>query len=110
MLEILQLFFVGLNGSNWVDNTNWLSEKSVCTWYGIGCNATGSVVSIVLDTNNLEDIHEGIDGFFHDTSSIVLTLPDLQVRLSIKLTNGVDDLRLTLAAAGAGSKRQWGQT
>ncbi len=108
--EILQLFFVGLNGSNWVDNTNWLSEKSVCTWYGIGCNATGSVVSIVLDTNNLEDIHEGIDGFFHDTSSIVLTLPDLQVRLSIKLTNGVDDLRLTLAAAGAGSKRQWGQT
>jgi len=40
------------NGSNWINNTNWLSELPVSEWYGITITDS-SVTSIELPRNNL---------------------------------------------------------
>ncbi|KAG9394478.1 Cyst wall protein, type 1A [Carpediemonas membranifera] len=50
--EALMNMYVALGGDSWTDNTNW-NTGDVCTWYGIGCNIDGYVVSIDLSNNNL---------------------------------------------------------
>lgn len=40
------------NGPSWTGNTNWLTSKSVSTWYGISV-VNNRVYSISLPTNNL---------------------------------------------------------
>jgi hypothetical protein len=51
--EILELFYSKCGGEKWKNNKNWLSDKDVCTWYGISCSNGGLVDSILLASNNL---------------------------------------------------------
>lgn len=40
-------------GANWVDNTNWCSDKPLSEWYGVKTTTFGSVYELNLDYNNL---------------------------------------------------------
>ena len=40
-------------GSNWTNNTNWLSEKHVEGWYGVNTDEDGRVTSLNLGSNGL---------------------------------------------------------
>ena len=40
-------------GSNWADNTNWLSQASLGLWYGVTTDADGKVTELNLSDNNL---------------------------------------------------------
>ena len=40
-------------GANWTDNTNWLSNEPLSSWYGVTTDANGRVASINLSNNNL---------------------------------------------------------
>ena len=51
--ETLVTFYSETNGSNWNDNTNWLSEEPLDQWFGVSTNAAGRVTSLELSTNNL---------------------------------------------------------
>ncbi len=42
------------DGKNWKNNTNWLSNKDVSTWYGITVE-NGHVKSLLLPNNNLKN-------------------------------------------------------
>lgn len=46
-------FFYEQEGLTWADSTNWLSSRSVCSWYGITCNADRVISKIELGDNNL---------------------------------------------------------
>ena len=41
------------DGDNWKDNTNWLSDKPLGEWVGVGTNAQGRVDSLNLGDNQL---------------------------------------------------------
>jgi len=51
--DILTLLYETCGGLGWHSSKHWLSEKTVCDWYGISCDDTGSVNSIVLGNNQL---------------------------------------------------------
>lgn len=44
------------NGENWRNNTNWLSNYPLGSWYGISTDINGKVTSIGLLDNNLEGV------------------------------------------------------
>ena len=44
------------DGSNWIDNTNWLQTCDVCTWYGVTCDANSRIVELDLSANGLSGI------------------------------------------------------
>jgi hypothetical protein len=46
-------FFYEQEGLTWTDSTDWLSTRSVCSWYGITCNTDRVVAKIELDANNI---------------------------------------------------------
>lgn len=50
---ILELFYLATGGDGWVDNTNWLSNRPLCDWYGIRTNDEGRVREVKLPRNNL---------------------------------------------------------
>jgi hypothetical protein len=49
--DILTTFYQASNGTSWLSQTNWLSTKSVCIWYGIICNENGFIDTIQLEDN-----------------------------------------------------------
>jgi hypothetical protein len=70
--QVLSNFYEGANGTNWLIQTDWLSDRSVCDWYGVLCNENQHVIEIKLDTNM-------VAGSSFQVSDI-LTLEDLTVR------------------------------
>lgn len=52
--QALKDFYNSTNGDQWLNNTNWLSNKSVNEWYGINNSVTRDFVySMELSYNNL---------------------------------------------------------
>ena len=49
----LVALYNSLNGSQWTRKDNWLSDKPLSQWYGIGVDSQGYVVVINLPDNNL---------------------------------------------------------
>ena len=46
--DVLVAFYHALDGPNWVDNTNWLSDAPLENWYGVATNDYGRVVELYL--------------------------------------------------------------
>ena len=51
--QVLVELFGALNGENWTNNTNWLTERPIREWYGITSDASGRVDGLVLGSNGL---------------------------------------------------------
>jgi Leucine-rich repeat (LRR) protein len=51
--DILELLYDQLGGVGWHAREDWMSEESVCDWYGIDCDENESVTSIQLGGNQL---------------------------------------------------------
>ena len=51
--QVLVELFGALNGENWTNNTNWLTERPIREWYGVTNDASGRVVGLVLGRNEL---------------------------------------------------------
>jgi len=47
------------NGANWTDNTNWLTNADVSTWYGVTVSGD-RVTGISLNSTNLALHHCGM--------------------------------------------------
>jgi hypothetical protein len=70
---VLLDFYEDMDGSNWAFQDEWLSDESVCTWYGIECNSNSSVVAIRLKNNRLVNTRTDGDG------STSFNLPKLEI-------------------------------
>ncbi|MCZ0940553.1 MAG: Ig-like domain-containing protein, partial [Caldilineaceae bacterium] len=51
--NVLTSLYNATNGLNWEDNTNWLGQEPVDTWYGVSTDSKGHVTDIDLANNNL---------------------------------------------------------
>ena len=46
--EVLVTLYGTLDGENWTNNTNWLSDRPVRAWHGVTNDASGRVVELAL--------------------------------------------------------------
>jgi Leucine-rich repeat (LRR) protein len=51
--EILELFYSRMGGVGWKSSNYWMTDESICNWYGIDCDENGYVASIQLGSNQL---------------------------------------------------------
>ena len=51
--DVLIALYNALDGENWTNNTNWLSDKPLGKWYGVSVDSVGRVVNLELFDNNL---------------------------------------------------------
>ncbi len=54
--DALIALYHATDGPNWTNNTNWLSEKPLREWYGIGTDSDGRVTEVELSENRLTGI------------------------------------------------------
>ena len=54
--DVLVRFYNATNGPNWMESRGWLSDRPLAEWYGVGANASGEVIEIVLRNNNLAGV------------------------------------------------------
>lgn len=72
--RILFDFYEYTNGTNWLIQTDWLSDSSVCDWYGLSCEDNEHVSEISLGNNLLAGASAS-----KDTLSEIFALQDLKV-------------------------------
>ena len=51
--EALTALYNALDGANWTNRTNWLSDEPLEKWYGVTVDDNGRVVGLELDENRL---------------------------------------------------------
>ena len=51
--EVLVELYNALDGENWTNNTNWLTERPIREWYGVTNDASGRVNGLLLDGKEL---------------------------------------------------------
>ncbi|KAK3582594.1 hypothetical protein CHS0354_024148 [Potamilus streckersoni] len=51
--EILEEFYHATNGPEWANNTNWLNDKPLNEWFGVGVDVVGQVTRLDLSDNKL---------------------------------------------------------
>ena len=51
---VLVELYNATDGANWTDNTNWLSEEPLDTWYGVRTGGDGRVTGLELSNNGLK--------------------------------------------------------
>ena len=39
--EVLEILYHGTDGDNWTYNTNWLTDRPLDDWHGVGTDAGG---------------------------------------------------------------------
>ena len=49
----LTALYNATGGPNWRDNSNWLSQQPLSTWYGVTIDENGCVIRLALKENNL---------------------------------------------------------
>lgn len=71
--KILSDFYSASNGTDWLIQSNWLSNYPSCTWYGVLCNEDGFVEELSLENNFLVSDSAA-------TVSLLFTLEHLKVK------------------------------
>ncbi|MYB49341.1 MAG: hypothetical protein F4X72_08795 [Dehalococcoidia bacterium] len=51
--KVLVELFNALDGENWNNNANWLTERPIREWHGVTNDASGRVTRLLLDSNGL---------------------------------------------------------
>ena len=52
--DVLVALYNAMDGPNWTNNTNWLSDVHVNEWYGVNTDDESRVISLNLGSNNLK--------------------------------------------------------
>ena len=57
---ILESLYEATGGADWTDDTNWLSDQRLGSWFGLETNDEGRVIEILLPGNNPRGYYMGI--------------------------------------------------
>ena len=84
------------NGSNWKNNTNWLSKEAIDQWYGVSTDCLGRVIRLHLRGNQLTGSIPAQIGAL--TNLVQMNLSDNQLRghMPVELGNLTNLERLIL--------------
>jgi Leucine-rich repeat (LRR) protein len=61
LLSALLAFAEAFGVEHWYEREYWLSDRHVCTWYGVICKGSKVVTGLRLEDNNLQDSNEEAD-------------------------------------------------
>ena len=84
--EVLVALYLVTNGPNWKNNTNWLTDKPLNSWYGITVDTNGRVTVISLRDNQLAGEIPAELGNLTGLTSLVLYANQLVGTIPPKLT------------------------
>lgn len=93
--EALVTFYSETNGSNWENNTNWLSAEPLDQWYGVSADADGRVTALNLAWNNLLGPLPAALGHLDKLEHLNLHGNDISGSIPIELTR-LEDLRVLI--------------
>ncbi len=83
----LTSFYAATDGENWEQNTNWLSDKPLQSWFGVITDTQGRVIGISLDGNGLEGTIPVQLGTLSQLGSLSLADNKLQGQIPAELGN-----------------------
>ena len=88
-------FFNALDGGNWINNTNWCSDRPVGEWFGIETDAEGYVTYILLNDNGLNgELPEEIGVFSHLMELMLESTPyDYKNTITGKIPDSIGQLK-----------------
>ena len=108
--EVLVELYNALDGENWTNNTNWLTERPIREWHGVTNDASGRVTGLVLDWN-------GLTGEIPTELGSLSNLELLALSNSNRLTGEIptelgnlSDLETLLARSVPIGRVKWGDT
>jgi len=85
----LAVVYYSSKGAQWDTNTNWMTPKHECSWYGVMCNVFRTVVELDLGYIELEGLIPRELGLLGGLRDLDLHGNDLQGIIPHKLLNGI---------------------
>ena len=80
--DVLAVLYNATRGAEWIDDGNWLSERPLSEWHGVGTDDSGRVNSLALFANNLSGSIplelgrlENLDSLLLDNNSLSGSIP-----------------------------------
>lgn len=97
--DALMQIFNSAGGSDWVDNTNWGSDKPLDEWYGVKTDDNGCVTEIDLQGNGLSAINLNLNlQTLPRLTSLNISDNDFN-RLAIRGNEVMDEIELRMCAS-----------
>lgn len=76
---VLTFLYAAWDGSEWNEQSLWLSKESECSWHGVECDDRGTLItSLSIKENNLKGILETRIGLLSDLKTLDLSGNQLQ--------------------------------
>ena len=98
--EVLEGFYNATDGANWKDNSNWLSEEPLGTWYGVTTDSSGRVKNLDLRWNDLSGQIPGELAGLRGLEQLILSTNELTGTIPTELGALTNLERLILSSNG----------
>eukprot|EP00934_Nitzschia_sp_Nitz4_P002486 Nitzschia sp. Nitz4//scaffold211_size37880//22789//23990//NITZ4_007709-RA/size37880-augustus-gene-0.55-mRNA-1//1//CDS//3329541988//2476//frame0 len=89
---VMAVIYFGTQGSKWDINTDWMTKKHECSWYGVECNLFGKVVNLDLGYIQVDGLVPREIGMLTELRDLDLHGNDLQGVIPHKLLTGLRKL------------------
>jgi Leucine-rich repeat (LRR) protein len=93
----LVAIYNALDGPNWTDNTNWLTDPDIGTWFGVTTDVDGRVIKLDLNTNNLTGDLPPDVGLLSLMDTLDLTTNSISGEIPTQICNLMSLIQLRLA-------------
>lgn len=98
--EALVALYESTRGESWVNATNWLSDRPLAEWHGVGMDDDGRVVTLALGDNGLNGAIPPEIGQLAALTDLSMDYNDLSGGLPVELGNLVNLASLQLEGSG----------
>jgi len=88
---VMAVVYYSSKGAQWEINTNWMTMKHECSWYGVKCNIFRKIVELDLAYIELDGLIPRELGLLSGLTDLDLHGNDLQGVIPHKLMNGINN-------------------
>lgn len=89
---VMAVIYYATKGARWDVNTDWMTSKHECTWYGVECNAFKKVINLDLGYIKVDGLVPREIGLLSELKDLDLHGNDLQGVIPHKLLTGLKKL------------------
>jgi hypothetical protein len=89
---VLAVIYYATKGAQWDVNTDWMTSKHECSWYGVECNAFKTIINLDLGYIKVDGLVPREIGLLTELQDLDLHGNDLQGVIPHKLLTGLKKL------------------